>query len=316
MVGPSEESFGRGLGLGFVVLALCAASIAIFLVPQLKKLRKTNLLMAELEEIRKRFQEARDKYQFLEANNIAREAIGLIAVKLDDIHRGVSGYLQQFWNFLSERSLDSFLKDTKKVLEDSDDSTWDLFARNFVEFWKERWKSAGYPDGTKLRNIYNMLVFLCQPGSKYYDRIQNLLRRLSQAIDDGTTPPEKLLRLYAKMLEENRESSVDTATIEGKLNAVLNLSGLSDIEAEGKDWQAIYDTFKKYLNSHNFVEAGKVAIPNLSGKVLGGVVYVLHRIHGFPNDRDPNIEREEIKAMIAHLHEPERTILNRITDEW
>lgn len=192
--------------------------------------------------------------------------------------------------------------------------SWALFANQLAITWVESWRSVGY---VPLSNIYFLLAKFCGPGSGYYSQIKDLLLRLSTEVQRRGILGDALLKLYVEMLEDTWRGRANDAMVMAKINAILaSPIWTSSSGSEEADWRAVYKTFNAYLRMSNFYQAGQVQIPEFQGRVLTGVIYILRRIHGFPNGRGPNEESQRIKDMIEHLHEPERTILQVITRNW
>lgn len=313
IVGPSWESFWRG---GLIIGLLVAWGAALYVMP---KRRELLILRNTLDEFITYAQKIRERWDLLdplEKDKAAKEAIAKITSGIAQINRVAYDHLRFFLLWITNKiyqlldTLNDILRDPSR----NSGPTWsglaDQTARDLLNLWQNN------PRDVVLRNIYALLAAFCRPGSGYYSQIQDLLQGLSKGMPEMGISGDKLFKLYAEMLEDSWRSRANRATVRAKIDAILRLPIWNSFGPEGADWKAVYETFKEYSNRSSFVDAGQVPIPEFDGKVLTGVIYILRRIHGFPNGRDSNDESKKIMDMIEHLHEPERTILQVITQNW
>lgn len=335
IIGPSWESFLRGMGIGLSFLFLAAMGSIIVVVPKLRRLNHLQNITQDFMAFTNRF---RDKLQDLEqrlvrgqslsveevldASEIAQQAVDKITLGVKNINKEASEAFQLFlrWLFLPHGARHTLLNSLQKVLKDPQRSQypgWDVFARNLAETWTGLWKRPDYRDGLKLRDLYDLLAAFCRPSSQYHQQIGSILREMRKSMlkTQPVSPLVNLLRHYERALDSlARQQPISSLQM---ISAIKGMTGLRNMGDEGEDWYSIYTVFETYASTQSFAQASSVPLPTFkSGKVLVGIIHVMSRIHGFPNGREQGKEKTKIRAMIAHLHEPERSILLQITENW
>ena len=232
-------------------------------------------------------------------------------------------YLAVCYSWLSARPRDKLVRTLRDVFRSTARSVplplvfahhLDSSAQDFCSRWVAPCANTAPLD------LDYLLSEFCRSQSPDLPNLRELLRVIGHKA--ASSPAGRgvvaFTSAYQKMLSDDWRNGLNRGNVTTSVQEIYDeLRPIEDISNEGKEWHALYALLINYSERSSFEDASTIKLPDsLSGRVLTGVVHVLLRINRLAGHRADSNATTQIRHMINHLAEPERTILQAITSNW